>query len=239
MFEDSTFESTGRIRTRSRRWMIAAFAFNGSILLVMVLLPLVYPDAIPRVAVSHLIAVPTVVSEPPRPVVQRQNLREITPITTTFFSAPAPAPRLDDLREPIAGPPADNTIAMGDGGAGIPGGGDSLFHSGSGPRVVQQAIAPKGPTPVSSGVMYGHLLYKATPVYPAIARAARVEGTVVLQAIISKSGTIENLRVISGPAMLQAAAIDAVKQWRYQPYELDGQPVEVETTVNVVFTMGH
>jgi len=68
--------------------------------------------------------------------------------------------------------------------------------------------------------------------------AMRVEGTVVLAATISKSGTIENLHATSGPALLQQAALDAVKTWRYRPYLLDGQPVEVETTVNVIFTLG-
>jgi protein TonB len=82
------------------------------------------------------------------------------------------------------------------------------------------------------------LLNKTAPVYPAIAKAARVSGTVVLQATISKTGTIENLRVISGPAMLQQSALEAVKSWRYRPYLLNGDPVEVETTVNVVFTLG-
>jgi protein TonB len=82
------------------------------------------------------------------------------------------------------------------------------------------------------------LIQKTIPVYPPIAKAARVSGTVVLQAIISKQGTIENLRVISGPAMLQQAAQDAVRQWRYRPYLLNNAPVEVETTVNVVFTLG-
>jgi protein TonB len=74
--------------------------------------------------------------------------------------------------------------------------------------------------------------------YPPIAKAARVQGTVVLQATISKAGTIENLRVVSGPAMLQQAALDAVKTWRYKPYLLNNEPVEVETTVNVIFTLG-
>ena len=76
------------------------------------------------------------------------------------------------------------------------------------------------------------------PIYPPIAKAARVQGTVVLQATISKTGSIENLHVISGPAMLQQAALDAVKTWRYRPYLLNNEPVEVETTVNVIFTLG-
>jgi protein TonB len=86
--------------------------------------------------------------------------------------------------------------------------------------------------------MSGMLLDKVTPQYPAIAKAARIQGTVVLQATISKSGGIENLRVISGPPMLQQAAMEAVRSWRYKPYLLNGDPVEVETTVNVVFNLG-
>ena len=91
---------------------------------------------------------------------------------------------------------------------------------------------------VSSGVMDGIATRKTLPVYPAIAKAAGVQGAVSLQATISKNGIIENLRVVSGPAMLQQAAIDAVKQWRYKPFRLNGEPVEVETTVNVVFSLG-
>jgi len=86
--------------------------------------------------------------------------------------------------------------------------------------------------------MAGNLLQKTIPQYPAIAKAARIQGTVVLQATISKGGGIENLRVVSGPPMLQQAALDAVRSWRYKPYLLNGDPVEVETTVNVVFNLG-
>jgi protein TonB len=82
------------------------------------------------------------------------------------------------------------------------------------------------------------LLQKTQPIYPPIAKAARVQGTVVLQATISKSGTIENLKVISGPAMLTGAALDAVRTWRYRPYLLNNEPVEVDTTINVIFTLG-
>jgi periplasmic protein TonB len=97
--------------------------------------------------------------------------------------------------------------------------------------------APVGPKSISQGVALGLLVHKVVPQYPAIGRAVRAEGTVVLQATISKSGTIENLRVVSGPPLLQQAALDAVQQWRYRPYLLNGQPVEVETTVNVEFKL--
>jgi len=111
----------------------------------------------------------------------------------------------------------------------------SVFGQGNAPKV--KAEAPKKVN-ISAGVATGMLLAKITPVYPPIAKAARVSGTVVLQATISKGGTIENLHVISGPAMLQQSAMDAVRQWRYKPYLLNGEPVEVETTVNVIFSLG-
>ena len=111
----------------------------------------------------------------------------------------------------------------------------SIF--GSAPVTQVKAAVPKKIN-ISSGVAQGMLLQKTQPIYPPIAMAARVSGTVVLQVTISKTGTITNLHVVSGPAMLQQAAMDAVKTWRYRPYLLNGEPVEVETTINVVFTLG-
>jgi protein TonB len=111
----------------------------------------------------------------------------------------------------------------------------NMFGDTNKPKI--KAEAPKKVN-ISAGVMVGLLLQKTTPTYPPIAKAARVSGTVVLQATISKTGSIENLRVISGPAMLQQSAMDAVKSWRYRPYLLNNEPVEVETTVNVIFTLG-
>jgi protein TonB len=91
---------------------------------------------------------------------------------------------------------------------------------------------------ISAGVAGGLLIQKTAPVYPQIAKEARVSGTVVIQATISKAGLIENLHVVNGPTMLRQPALDAVKTWRYRPYMLDGEPVEVETTVSVTFTLG-
>jgi protein TonB len=75
-------------------------------------------------------------------------------------------------------------------------------------------------------------------VYPPIAKAAHVQGAVILHAIISKQGTIENLQVVSGPPMLTGSAMDAVRRWRYKPYLLNGEPTEVDTTITVNFTFG-
>jgi protein TonB len=101
--------------------------------------------------------------------------------------------------------------------------------------VVRQELA--GPVRLPSTMVAGLLVEKVLPVYPVIAKETHIEGVVVLQATISKSGTIENLRVESGPPMLRQAALDAVSNWRYRPYLLNGKPVEVETTVNVVFRL--
>ena len=82
------------------------------------------------------------------------------------------------------------------------------------------------------------LIHKVQPVYPALARQARIQGTVILQAEISKTGDIINLQAVSGHPMLIPAALDAVKQWKYRPYILNGEPVEVDTQVTVNFTLG-
>ena len=86
--------------------------------------------------------------------------------------------------------------------------------------------------------MAGMAISQIQPIYPADAKATHVQGVVVLHAIISKTGTIENLQVISGPPMLTGSAMDAVKRWRYKPYLLNGEPTEVDTTINVNFTFG-
>ena len=91
---------------------------------------------------------------------------------------------------------------------------------------------------ISAGVAVGLLVSKAPIVYPIDAKKAGVSGTVVLSAIIGRDGTVEDLQVVSGPEMLQQAALYSVKQWRYRPYLLNGDPVEVRTTINIIFTLG-
>jgi periplasmic protein TonB len=236
MFEDSTFESTGRIRTRSRSWMMAAFLFNGSILLALVLIPLIYPEALPRQLMSILIEaprVPPVQAEKPKPVAVKAT-RDLSELENGKILAPPMIPpkiRYIATAEPPIG---DNLVGvpdLGQGGSAVPG---EIFQGHTQPPVVH---APAGPVSVTSTIAEGLLLQKAVPVYPVIAKATRTEGVVVLQATISRSGAIEKLHVISGHPILQKAAIDAVTSWRYRPYLLNGQPVEVETTVNVIFRL--
>jgi len=111
----------------------------------------------------------------------------------------------------------------------------SVFNGGARPIV---HAAPSSGVSISAGVAVGLLIQKTTPIYPPIAKAARVSGTVEIQATISKTGTIKNMRVVSGPAMLRQAALDAVRTWRYKPYKLNDEPTEVQTTINVIFSLG-
>ena len=233
MFEDSTFESMGRIRTRSRKWMIVTLALNATVLLGLVLIPLIYPEALPRFALAMLMEVPTTPVEEPKPVM-RQERTPAAPseIRDGSVVAPSRIPRqvwIPDTQEPST-PINAASLAANDSGNPI-----SIFTGHGVHPDVRQAAG--GTQRVSSGVMAGMLIRKVVPVYPAVGRAVRVSGRVEMQATISRTGTIENLRVVSGPAMLQQAAMDAVKQWRYRPYLLNGEPVEVETTIDVDFNL--
>jgi protein TonB len=233
MFEDSTFESMGVIRTRSRGWMLATFALNGSILLALILIPLVYPEALPGLSTSFLIEAPPPPAEAPRPQPMPAHATAVHVQTVEAISFPSQIPK---QLPPNEGPEVSHNINLAEGdsigtGAASP---DNPWSSQHPVVVVQQ---PRTPAKVSQGVMNGLRLNNVVPPYPPIAKAAGTEGTVVLQATISKSGTIENLRVVSGPQLLQQAALDAVRQWDYRPYLLNGEPIEVETTVNVVFKL--
>lgn len=86
-------------------------------------------------------------------------------------------------------------------------------------------------------MMEGNLLHRITPTYPVIAKHLGIQGTVVIHAIISRTGTIERVEDVSGPPLLRAAAVAAVKSWLYRPYRLNGNPVEVETQITVNFVL--
>jgi periplasmic protein TonB len=153
------------------------------------------------------------------------------------LTAPTKIPHNIQMVTEKEAPPSNFGVAgmegMGGSANGVMG---SMFGSGSGPKV--QAAAPKKVN-ISAGVAVGMLIQKTTPVYPPIAKTAGVSGTVVLEAVISKTGAIEDLRVMSGPVMLRKAAEDAVRTWRYRPYKLNNEPTEVQTTINVIFSLAN
>jgi protein TonB len=106
------------------------------------------------------------------------------------------------------------------------------------PAVSVVPTRPAGRVTLSSGVVAGLLLAPIQPNYPPIAKAAGIQCTVVVEAVISKTGRIENLHALSGPPMLRGAALDAISAAHYEPYKLDGEPTEVQTTITVVFRLG-
>jgi len=128
---------------------------------------------------------------------------------------------------------------MGDPHSSLPPGINSIAPAG--PHITIAPATTKPPAnrlKISDGVSAGNLIAPIRPEYPQIARITHTEGTVVIDAIISRSGTIESAHVLNGPQMLQAAALAAVRQARYRPFLLDGQPTEVQTTITIVFRMG-
>ena len=151
------------------------------------------------------------------------------------LTAPTQIPQ--DIKKPVAdnGPPPASFGAAGTDGLGGNGAIDGVFNGHAQPV---NKVAPLKPLAISSGVAAGMLIRKTPPVYPPIAKSAHVSGTVELHATISKDGTIKDLNVVSGPAMLRQAAVDAVRNWRYKPYQLNNEPTEVETTISVIFTLG-
>jgi protein TonB len=237
MFEDSTFESNGRIRTRSRGWMLATFVLNSSILLALVLFPLLHTQALQYRDPISPIELPPTTSAPPTPPHALERVASNSPTAEVDpFTVPTLIPILISMR-PDPMPPGITANVPMDSGPAIPGGFGDGPHGPPAPRVIQ--LAPKGPVHVTSQIASGLLIRKVLPQYPALARTVHVQGTVVLAATIAKDGTIANLRVVSGPTMLQQAALEAVSQWRYKPYLLNGEPVDVETSVNVIFTLGN
>ena len=236
MFEDSTFESNGKIHTRSRRWMLATLALNGSILTGLILIPLVFPEALPRIAMAILMEAP----QPPAPETRPQPKQtaqvfhgEREMVGNQIFAPPRIPTGIRIFTGPEA-PPNENIASLGS----VPGSDNNVAVFSGSRNQPQVRHEPEHAVRVSGAIVAGLLMRKTVPAYPELAKAMRQEGTVVLAATISKQGAIENLRVVSGPAALQQAALDAVKTWRYRPYLLGGDPVEVETTVNVIFTLG-
>jgi periplasmic protein TonB len=238
MFEDSLMESGNRIKRKNKFWSFVAFLLNGGALLALVIWPLLHPEALPKQMMAALMVAPSP-PPPPPPKAPAPKVQTKSEMLSTELHAPSRIPKaIKQVNEAAILPSMMSLTDMRDLSSGIPGGIGTVIDSlGAGRPAVVKPRAPISLN-VSSGVMAGNLLVKTMPQYPAIPKAAHIQGTVVLQATISKSGTIQNLRIISGHPMLQQAAMDAVRSWRYKPYLLNGEPVEVETTINVVFNLG-
>jgi len=236
MFEDALMESGGRISTH-RGWLSGLAAIcNGSIVCTLVLLPLLHPASLPKQTLSTLLAAPAPPVQPLPPMARVANVATHAAVLINPFTPPLIVPNniptADHEQPPVIGTGINPLVR--EGGSLLNGIPDSIGTATS-PQV---RVAPARKSVISSGVMEGRKVSGAEPRYPTIAIAARIQGPVLLAATISKTGTIENLRVVSGPPMLAPAAEEAVRTWRYRPYLLNGEPVEVETTVTVIFNLG-
>jgi len=241
MFEDSLVESSGRIKTKRGATTVISFILEFLFLGILVLLPLIFTEALPTKQLMTLITAPPPPPPPPPPpaaapvkVVKMQSELDNGQLRT-----PTAIPKKIQMIKEDEAPPAAAGVVGGVPG-GVPGGtmGGVLGSvMSSVPTAVPKVAAPQR-VRVSQGVSQGLLIHKVLPQYPPLARQARIQGVVVLEALIGKDGSIQNLHVVSGHPMLTNAALDAVKQWRYKPYYLNGEPVEVETSINVNFTLG-
>ncbi len=244
MFEDSLLESSGRLKTKRRWTTVLSFVLQCLLIGVMILIPLIYTEALPKQQLmTFLVAPPPPPPPPPPPAAVPIKVVKViqTDLVNGQLRTPTKIPeKIAMIKEEAPPPPAMSTAGV---IGGVPGGvpGGQMGGVIGGIISSTPVAVPKVATPqrirVSAGVQQGNLISQVKPAYPPIAKAARVQGAVVLQAEISKSGTIENLRVISGHPMLVPNALEAVKQWRYKPYFLNGEPVAVETTITVNFTL--
>jgi periplasmic protein TonB len=241
MFADSMLETSWAQRTRRSWTTLTSFALEAVMIGLLLLLPLWRTVGLPSArTVSTPISAGLMAAEPaPRPRTAAASATQ-TNITQARVMQPSRIPtviqrgRDNFTPEPPGGP-----------GMGIEGTGFAPGTEGGLPIAIVGGIRPVLPTrPAStvhafrtSNLLEGNLIRRISPLYPPLARSARIQGSVVLSALISKAGTMEKLRVLSGHPMLVPAAIEAVSQWHYRPYILNGEPVEVETQITVNFTL--
>lgn len=240
MFTASLLDVSWGDRSRRGYANLMAFTMEALAVGVFIAAPLLYVQGLPHVQMAVLsLPVPPAAALPPaerpRAVRSASNLtpdgRVITPLEIPEHPA-----QIDD--ESMTPPVDMNQLGVRD-GTGDPRVKNPII-SWMGPGLPNVAPPPAvvAPKPVQvSHLMDGYLIYRVQPEYPAMARLAHIQGSVVLHALIGRDGRIEQLQVVSGQAMLVQSAINAVSQWRYRPYVLNNEPVEVETQITVNFTL--
>ena len=251
LFVDSLLETPGGQRARRASATVFSLLFQCSLVGVLLLIPLLFTDVLPRQELMTFLAAPPP-PPPPPPAAPDSASRKVVKVASDISNGQLRTPtqipkKVQMIKEDEAPPPVMSTGGVVGGvPGGIPGGQlggviGGIISSTSSLAAVPK-LAPKGVVPVqrvrvSQGVVKGLLMNRVEPTYPTVAREARIHGEVVLTAVIDKDGNVENLQLVSGHPMLAPAAINAVKRWRYKPYLLNGQPVEVETTITVNFEL--
>ena len=241
MFADSLLESSWENRLHRGWTTVASFAVQLFGLGLLLSLPLLFTEGLPRLRLlSPVVPFSAAPSPPPAPQPQHaaNRIAARDSASQIAFTAPTRIPTsISQTEEPLAPPTIDMrgtwqpNVGTGSGsGPGVP------WATGTALATVAPPVVHRSQPPISV-MMQGNLIERIQPVYPPIAKQTHTQGTVILRAIISRDGMIENLQVVSGHPMLVKAAMEAVKQWRYRPYVLNGQPVEVETQVIVNFVL--
>lgn len=225
------FSGLSAARPSARRWTaFASFILQAVIIAGALVFPMLYPQSLPPAFLDHKIFVP----------LSSGQVRADTSPRGGSSSGPAVREVLIVSRDGISFKPHTTQTDSGPDAPvlGPTGPGPNLgpFVS-TGPTVLPPPPVPSPPIRISE-VMEGNLIRRVEPQYPAIAKQIHLEGAVVLNAIISRDGNIERVDVASGPVMLALAAREAVQQWKYRPYLLNGEPVEVQTQITVNFTLG-
>jgi protein TonB len=236
---DNTLNSSWDERSRRGLTTLTSFGLQALALGVLLIVPLLRPAGL---SLFRPLSTPVSLG---RPLGEAPAVAPHAGAHTTEPSNPIiilrPTPRFPFARPTGTedGPPQvapSGPYTPGALGPGIPNG--VLGSLVTGPRPVMPVAPRPAPLPVRvSHMSEGDLVRKVLPTYPALARSGRIQGQVVLQAVISKQGAIENLRVLAGHPMLVPAAIEAVRQWRYRPYVLNNEAVEVETQITVNFSL--
>jgi protein TonB len=250
LFSDVLLETNDLQRHRRTLSAVLSFAVQCLLLGVLLIVPLMFTDVLPQQQLlTFLMAPPPPPPPPPAASVAAAKVVKVveSDILNGRLRAPSKIPQnVQMIREDETPPDLSGGGVPGGVPGGIPGGQlggviGGILSSTSNAAAVPKLLAPV-PTKrirISQGVTEGRLIQKIEPQYPTLARAARIQGQVVLAAIISKSGEIQNLVLVSGHPLLVPSALEAVKRWRYRPYLLNGEPVEVETTITVNFQLSY
>jgi protein TonB len=251
MFEQTFVE--GGNKTRKGTSVLISFLIQTGLVLLMVILPLIFTDALPKTQLtSFLVAPPPPPPPPPPPAAAPVKVVKVIPrqFDAGKLMAPKQIPKeIANIKEEELPPMAGTPGVVGGVPGGVPGGTPGGVIGGIIGSVPQAAPpppppvkeAPKPVTPksirVGGNVQAAKLVKQPKPAYPPLAKQARIQGTVRFNAVIGKDGTIQNLTLVSGHPLLVPSAQDAVRQWVYQPTLLNGEPVEVVTTIDVNFTL--
>jgi protein TonB len=226
------FSGLSAAQPSARRWTaLASFLVQAVLVTGALIFPMLYPQSLPAAFFDRRIFVPMSEGAMRVETSAHGGRSSGSPLRQALVVSRDPINFRQHPTETGAGPDAPAVPY------GSPRGFDVGFVNIT-PTVLPPPAAPSRP-PRPSVVMEGSLLRRIEPQYPAIAKQIHLEGTVVLNAIISRDGYIERVDVASGPALLALAARDAVRQWKYRPYFLNGEPVEVETQITVNFTLEH